>query len=559
MAKAVSARKKTPAARSPAAAPRTKAERPPLAIRLHAPGMTPLLRAGAGGLAASLRSILLQAQPTAPWPSEVRLGPGTAVVEPTAIHLSWGGEAPEETLQALFQASFRLSHPHGVIDLPGTRRPGQPPPPPEVAAALQDALKQTFLQHGQTTRGGTPKTLTFTVDDQELLVRTQGYTSFVHQDAWEDVLRALRQGTTPLAGWAYPGAAERHIGLGVTKVEYTAEEALCACFAPVGCLTFKLPQLRGGAFVALAPADLVRFAEVRPGLTPQRLADVSVAGVSDAVLTVQLAFKLESGGRHRELVSAAEAVALRSLPWNMKQKVRCAVVRPGAVPDAVLDRYEAAAAALPNRLRVLKPEVGPGKGGKKKEEAPGFFVATSALRAFLTENLAAGRPWFTGFATATTADGRFIHYYRTRDNLGALLAEEKKGLIAMHPYLEQAEQWLVQSVHAALRQRLGRIADETRDNPATRNNRMDTERERLRLSFAGAKTPEQVRAALAELWSRAGTNRELQAHWQDILPLLRPEHWRTARDLTLVALASYQGRGAEPSEAADEAAPPELE
>jgi CRISPR-associated protein Cas8a1/Csx13 len=106
---------------------------------------------------------------------------------------------------------------------------------------------------------------------------------------------------------------------------------------------------------------------------------------------------------------------------------------------------------------------------------------------------------------------------------------------------------------------LGRIADETRDNPATRNNRMDTERERLRLSFAGAKTPEQVRAALAELWSRAGTNRELQAHWQDILPLLRPEHWRTARDLALVALASYQGRGAEPSEAADEAAPPELE
>ncbi len=550
MAKAVSARKKAPAKRRPAARARPKAELQPLAIRLHAPGMTPLLRAGAGGLAATLRFILLQAQPSAPWPSNVRLGPGAARVEPTAIHLDWGSEAPEKTLQALFRAAFRLTRPEGLIDLPGTRRPGQPPPPVQVVAALQDALKQTFLQHNQTTRGGTLKTLTFALDDQELLVRTQGYASFVHQDAWEDVLRALLQGTTPLAGWAYPGAAQRHIGLDVTKVEYTAEEALCACFAPAGCLTYKLPQLRGGAFVTLAPTDLVRFAEVRPALTPRRVEDVSVAGVSDAVLAVQLALKLESGGHHRELLSTAEAVALRPLPWNQQQKVRCAVVRPGAVPDDVLDRYEAAAAVLPNRLRVLKPEVGPGRGGRKKaREAPGFFVATSALRAFLTENLAAGRPWYAGFATATTADGRFIHYPRTRDNLGALLAEEKKGLIAMHPYLEQAEQWLVQSVHIALRQRLGRIAEETRHSPlATRHNRMDGERERLRLSFAGAKTAEQVREALADLWSRAGTNRELQSHWQDILPLLRPEHWRAARDLALVALASYQGRDAEPAE-----------
>jgi CRISPR-associated protein Cas8a1/Csx13 len=545
MAKAVKARKPD--------------EARPLAILLHAPGMTPLLRAGAGGLAASLRALLLQERPSAPWPSEVRLGPGSARVEPHAIHLDWGGAAPEQTLQALFQASFRLSRPHGLIDLPGTRRPGQEAPS-ELAAALQDALSQTFLQHGQTRRGGTRKTLTFTVDGEELRVETQGYESFVHQEAWQAVLQALRTGSTPLAGWAYPGAAERHIGLGVTKVEYTAEEALCACFAPVGCLTFKLPQLRGGALVALAPADLVRFAEVRPALTPRRLEDVAVAGVSDAVLAVQLAFKLESGGHPRELLSAAEAVALRPLPWNMKQKVRFAVVRRGAVPDAVLDRYEAAAAALPNRLRVLKPQGGPGKGRKKKPGTPDFFVATSALRAFITENLAADRPWYTGFATATTADRRFIHQYRTRDNLGALLPEEKKGLIAMHPYLEEAEQWLVQSVHTALRQRLGRIAEETEGSPlATRHNRMDNERERLRLKFAGAKTPEQMRAELADLWSRAGPNRELQAHWRQLLPLLGPEHWRAARDLALVALASYQGRGAEAPEAADDAPPPEPE
>jgi CRISPR-associated protein Cas8a1/Csx13 len=71
--------------------------------------------------------------------------------------------------------------------------------------------------------------------------------------------------------------------------------------------------------------------------------------------------------------------------------------------------------------------------------------------------------------------------------------------------------------------------------------RFNGERDRWRFAFAGAKTPEQIRAALAELWSRAGPNGVLRARWEVLLPLLRAEHWETARDLALVALASYQG------------------
>ncbi|AKQ70370.1 hypothetical protein A176_007282 [Myxococcus hansupus] len=513
----------------------------PLSISLYAPGMTPLLRAGAGGLAASLRAILLGATPSASWPSPVSLGPGTATVSPEAIHFDWGGAAPEATLKPLFEASFRVKQ--GFIDLPGARRPNAPEPPPELAAALHDALKVTFLQHGKSTQGGTRKRITFEVDDQPVVVESQGYASFVHQGAWQNVLEALESGSTVLASWAYPGAAERHIGVRVTKVEYTAQEALCACFALVGCVSFKLPQLRGGAFVALAPTDLVCFARLRSGLTPGRLVDVAVAGASDAVLAAQLAMKLEAKGELGKVLGAAEAVALRQMPWNAQQKIRGAVVRQDTVSEDVLNAYEVAAAALKSKLRVRKPE---GKG-----EA-GYFIATSALRAFITENLAAARPWFAGFATATTAEGRFIHDYCGRDNLGALLWDERKGLIAMHPKLKESEQWLVQSVHLALRSRFRGIYEDTKESPpATRSNRLKGERERLRLSFAGAKTPEQVRAALADLWSRAGPNRELQEHWKDILPLLGPERWRDARDLSLVALASYQGRGGDTAELED--------
>jgi CRISPR-associated protein Cas8a1/Csx13 len=534
-----------------------------LLIDLRAPGMTALLRAGAGGLASSLRALLLRKSPRSSWPAAVPLGPGSAIVGPTSIHLAWGKKPPEETLQVLFREAFRLRAPEGILDLPGTYAPDRPPEL-QVAVALQEALKLTFLQHGSTTRkAGPPRVHTFSLDEQDLRLEFQPYAGFVHQEAWKDVAEALKRGCTTLAGWAYPGAAERHIGLRVTKMEYTPAEALCACFALVGCLSFKVPLTRGGALVALAPRDLVRFAQLRPRLTPETLARVSLAGTSDAVLAVELALRMEEAQPCAE--GTAEAFSLRTLPWARQQKSRDQALRADAVPEAVLEQYDTAARTLPSRLKVLAtPAKKSGKASSRKGPAD-FFVASSALRAFITENLASGRRWYEGFATATDATGskrRFLHYFRTQDNLGALFPEERKGLIAMLQHLEDAEQVLVESVHMALRQRFGAIYDETRSNPGARKNRWKAERDRWRLAFAGAKTLEQVRATLADLWSRAGPNRALQERWKDVLPLLRQERWRAARDLALIALASYQGKGAgadEPEASEETESQPETE
>jgi CRISPR-associated protein Cas8a1/Csx13 len=226
------------------------------------------------------------------------------------------------------------------------------------------------------------------------------------------------------------------------------------------------------------------------------------------------------------------------------------------ISEDTLDVYHEVRNTLPTTIRAT--------GGKKDETdddgsgGDGFFAATSALRAFITENIAEGRRWFADFTTATTGGKkpRFVHYYRDRDrkNLGALYPDEKKGLIAMLPHLEASEQALVRSVHVALRQRFGAIAQECKGSPATMKNRFQGERDKWRYAFAGSKTSEQIRAALADLWSRAGSNEELREHWQMILPLLQPGSWQAARDLGLVALASYQGSGvAEESPGNDEA------
>jgi CRISPR-associated protein Cas8a1/Csx13 len=503
--------------------------------------MTPLLRAGLGGLAASLRAVALRRDAHASWPIPVEVGGGEVCVEPSRIVIDWKDAAPDSVLRALFDESFRIRQPPGLIDLPGIWEPARPFDT-ALASALQVGLKRTFLQHGKTTeKAGAQAVVSVEVDGTMMPVTLQPYSGFIHQtDGCAAVLEALERGFVELAGWAYPGAADRHTGLsGATKCSYDAAQALCAIFALVGCLSFEVPRSGGGgALVIVEPADLTRFAVVRPRLSPRRVADAYVTGPSDAVLAVHLALRMEEIASHGAAVAGAHGVALSSMPWSTQQKTRGATVSVSSIEPARLDLYDDIVRTLPSRIVTRAVDEDDADG------SAGFFPATSALRGFLAGNVASGRPWFAGFARATTGGKkpRFIHYYRAKDNVGALYSEERKGLIAMLKHLEEAESALVRAVHVALRQRFGAIADESRDAaPQTMKNRFAGERDRWRMAFAGAKTPEQIRAALADLWSRAGSNRELRAHWQTVLPLLRAEHWEAARDLALIALASYQG------------------
>lgn len=509
---------------------------PPLVLELNAPGMTPLLRAGLGGLASALRFQLLEADQTAAWPSEVEVGGGRAVIEPQRITLLWNDAAPADVLQALFTSTFRISR-AGIITLAGTFEPGSPPSRP-LAIALQDGLKRTFLQHGKfTKKAGALKSASEEVDDQRFTYEWQPYASYAHQKAWPEIEKARSHNISiKFAGWAYPGAAQKH-KYREAQCEYAAAHGLAACFSVVGCLSFGVRPGGMGALVILEPSDLIKFAITRPRLTPARQAEAFVASLGDAVLQTQLALRMDEIARQHREIAAMHGVLLKTLPWASQQKNRCRAIDVDATPAAMLDVFERISRVLPARL-IAK------SANDDDEIEGGYFVATSALHAFVTDNLATGKRWYAGFATATTGGKRprFLHYYRDRDNLGALYAEERKGLIIMTENLDDAEKALVKSVHIALRNRFGRIRKETEKLPvATRKKRFDRERERWRLAFAGAKTLDQVRAALANLWSLAAPNQELRRSWEQILPLLCPKHWQVARDLSLVALASYRG------------------
>lgn len=506
------------------------AELPPSRIELGLgdPGMTPLLRAGLGGLAASLNTLAPGALP------------GTWTVEPRRVVLDWGQPGgAREFLEALFQAAFRLSSAQGLIDLPGAWTELRDP---ALQGALQDALRVTILQHGLLAKKEGPATpYTFELNGEPTVVSLQRYSSYVQQVTVGELVKALlkppsKAAPIQLASWAQPGAVQRHAAVGGSNMEYTPAQALCACFALVGTFSFRLP--RGGVLVVAVPSDLVAFARLRPLLTPTHTGQVTVSGVGDAALAVEVALRqAQLQARAPDALEEVHAYRLRSTAWASQQKSRVDNLGVGALPDALLDRYEALSRLLPPRLvRVA---------AKKGQEASSFY-SPSNLRALVCDNLARGLPWYRGFATARDFDGeRALHTEYRSDNKGALRSEEKEALRMLNQTLEGPEATLVRAVHEALRRRLGAIADENRDNPAALKNRMDKERERLRLALAGAKTHQQVRFTLADLWSRAGTVRELQEHWTVLLPLLGEARWQDARDLALVALASYKGRSSD--------------
>ena len=507
-----------------------------LRIGLFDPGMTPLLRAGLGGLAAAARTI--GERPLA--------GRGSVMVTADAVVLDW--RSPERLspfLEALFGACFAIRE--GLIDLPGSH-PGDPPL--EVRVAISDALRFTFLQHvSSAKKAGAASTRIFEIDEKPYQVLVQGYRAYVHQDHWKSIAKELGKpadkiGPVYLAGWANPGAVERHVALGCSHIAYTPAQAICACFALIGCLSYQGPN-RSGVLIIPEPADLRRFAGMRPHLAPRTLKECFIASPGDGVLAIHAALRAESLRQAADGLAGMTAMALRSTSWARQQKTRTDALVAQRYPVPVLEAFNELMLCCPSRIVATK--------GKKTGGPGGYWGIPSSLRGFVADNLARIRPFYMGFSKARTRDDppRFLHrFHSNNDNLGALRnPDDQKGLIAMTATLDEAERRLVAAIHTALKQRFGAIAAENEGRPAAFKNRCQGERDKWRLALSGARTHEQVRHALASLWSRAGTVRELQGDgWQALQPLLRPEVWEAARDLALIALASYQGKGAENTE-----------
>jgi len=573
MAKKVAAKAKTPA--KPA---------PPdhLTMSLFAPGMSALHRAGLGGLACTLRAIErhhangLLSDEALPGPFDGDTSPWE--IDDQSITLRFG--KPENAggfLKRLFEFGFQIRE--GIIYLPGQY--GDVPPSTPVLIAIQEGIQNTFLQHGPTCGSRSDeRTATFSVDDLQVTVTHDCFTSYKHQGwFWLDrderssekdpatgkkvktgnriknhqLFPAVQSDGTlscrihEVDNKLLPGGMVRHDRFKASAVGESDAGLICLHFAMIGCLTLAINRVTA-VLVIPEVANLTGFSSDRRLITPQTPQNCRITGAADAALQLQTRIHVSEEVKRMDVPSCL-VWTCKPTKWNEKQKPRVASILVEASSNEILDRFASAYGHLSPRLVRPKQADEPVKSKRKSTKQKEPFWADSVIRPLIAENLALGRPWYAGFIQLMTKTNP-----ATDKPFRNQLSFERKGLNAMiqDPKMwdDEGEKLIVQAVHEAIRQTLGRIREETDGEKSPKllsqatKNRWERFREKLRLNLSGSKTDSQMRFVLTDLFSRGGYNSILRAGWEKILPVLRKD-WQLARDLGLLALASYAGRGAD--------------
>lgn len=524
----------------------------PVALTMHlcGPGMSPLDRAGLGGLACSLRYIerafangdLDDDQvPGGPWAN----GLPPWDIEPSSITLRFGiAEAAGEFLKRLFALAFQVNA-EGMIYLPGQfgSKPSR-----DVLVEVQNGLVLTFIQHGKTRN--LAKDPTVVQCDAEgdgtkpIPLEFKPCTWFKHQDGWTNLIEKTGKVTTKpveVIGPLNPGAVVRHVAFtSTTKIEAPPERVLPLYFALVGCLVLSLNR---GCGVLIVPEveDLETFSVLRPLMTPATSRQCRIASASDAALQIDV--RLDAHKKAQRLrLSGCHAITFRPTAWASQQKSRVDTLHIPAADDERLRQFEIALQELPPRVAtaIRKQSVGRGKKAVTTERTEHFW-SDSIVRPMVADNLARNQPWYRGFINLMTKLDPV-----SKKPLRLRLFFEKEGLKAMTEKIawqDQGEIAVVRAVHESLRRRFGAIASENKGKLGTMKNRMTGEFDKWRLAFAGAKTADQFRHSLCDLFARAGMNSVLKEKWESVLPWLSTSRWQLTRDLALLALASYTGTG----------------
>ncbi|WP_406697943.1 type I-MYXAN CRISPR-associated Cas8a1/Cmx1 [Singulisphaera sp. Ch08] len=491
-----------------------------LSIDLFAPGMSPLHRAGLGGLAATLKWIDDKVKGD-------RRPPGDWSVDDRQVELRWeNSNGAKDFLKRLYELAFQIDE-NGLIHLPGSY--GNGPPKPEVLAELQQGMSLTILQFGPNRKSDGVALKSYEIDNQTITIQHQKLTGYTHQSEWEKLVTG--KGTLKphaiISGTIAPGFVQRHVAFPSTTIEQPPGLAIALHFALIGTLSLAIDRKTG---VLLVPdvKDLNLFVRRRGLMTPKSARDCRIASPADAALQTQVRLQLTEGAQKLK-TDRCLAVLFATKAWNEKQKARASVL--DIEPDTTtLERFDLAMHTLQARIALTKPT--------KKGEAPVPFWAESVIRPLVAENLARDQPWYQDFRRLVVSPDGSDDAQKVRQ-----LGFEKKGLQAMvnAHWEDRGEEAIVRSVHEAMFRRYGMIRDETAGNQTAFNNRADRQMQRWRLAFAGAKTADDFRKALTDLWSRSGSNPVLKSSWREVLPLICDEdRWRLARDLALLALASYE-------------------
>lgn len=489
-----------------------------LTFHLADPSYTFLHRAGIAGLWMTLKQLERDKV-------EYENGMSWDLSNTRQVILSWNGQ-DQTALDWLLNQAFQLDR--GVIALRGIdaktmRRDAQ--------ISIHQGILSTFLQHNSTHKslGMKSESLQFGGEDApEIPVSYKILQRYVYQDfanALCDKQGDLLQKPISVAGWLNPGAAVRHVAFSAdTSFEELPESTLVLLFAPVACYYYRLQsrlRQQRAQYVLVIPeiSDLQDYVVYRQNPNLRYYADYAdfcACGLGDAGLRFLTYGNMAQQAR-KSRVSRCQVITLGTVAWSSQQRTRTDSCIVEADAETCRE-YEICSDHLPDRPILQKD---------------GAFISTSFARELITENLARGLPWHDGFADKVNSNDLFQRLVYERGGLYNVIQKIWDN--------EDLERLFVQVCHEAIRYTYGQISQQAKARGEIAN--FDRKTVQIRTSLSRCKTSQSFREFMTDFWARAGKLPTLQQHWADLMQfVMREKQWKKARDLALLALASYSAK-----------------
>ena len=435
--------------------------------------------------------------------------PLTWEVTEDAVKLAWEGN-DREVIKWLLDQTYQVTK-DGYLDVPALKLDGQ------GLYTFTEGLISTFLQHSkQRVRDSTGVAKTFTIDEgqPEIKVEFKPLLSCYYTGDLKEAFntKGLFKPEIALKGHHLPGLVECFVN---GAYQESPEGFMALLFLPLACGYYKLPAKKmAGKMTARSAAvipeigNLIKWLGRRQAFSGRTYRNFRSSSAGESALQFLLQEKLSEDSK-LERVKYCEVYQLGKQTWDGNQSYLKQAVYRVEVRDEILELYNAAIQFFPSKV--------------KQTDKGESWLAISKVLPWICDNLVAEKAWYAGFFE-----------FRKQNDL-----YEREGLVKMTDVLADKDKTLFDTVQGAFSaylrgqivqaQKQGRKLDYGRvtDKVIYRMQRPSTQQE-----FATALVD-----FLSQFRSKASRGVGLEVyHW------LHGENWRQARDLTLLAIATYTSK-----------------
>ncbi|AXY68308.1 type I-MYXAN CRISPR-associated Cas8a1/Cmx1 [Thermosynechococcus sichuanensis E542] len=460
-------------------------------------------RAGVAGLALALAELENQGNHA----------PLTWNITDEAVELEWE-DSDQEVVTWLLKQTYQIND-QGYLNVPALKLDEQ------GQYTFTQGVLTTFLQHNKHRKLKSPSvTRTFSIDEgqPEIQIDVKPLLSCYYTSDLKDAFnnKGAFKKKIPLKGNHLPGLVECFVN---GPYQESPQGFLALLFLPLACGYYQLPpQPVGGklsarsALVIPEVQHLKHWVRRRRAMRGCTYRDFRSSGAGESALHFLLQEKAIEESQQFG-VHYCEVYQLGKQVWNAQQAYLKQAVYRVEVTDKVLKvlkLYEEARQVFPACVR-------------QKENGETWLALSKALP-WICDNLIGGQPWYAGF---------FEFYKRNR-------IYEREGLVKMAEYLNLDERVLFEVVQDAF----SKYLDGQRQQANEQGRKLDYGQvtDKVIYRFQRPNTQQEFATALVDFLSQFRSKAARDKGPQIVHWIHREENWRRARDLVLLAIATYSSK-----------------